>query len=485
MLRVLIVAFDGMQPSQVSPATTPHIYALARRGTRFTRHHSVFPTVTRVNAASMVTGMRPGAHGLAGNTLYAPEADPDRHIDTMLPELTRLSEATGGKVLLAPGLGELLAPHGMSYAAVIGGTAGNAFMHYARPGRSRGALAHPEFTHPASLQAEITGRFGRWPPKIAPSTNLCRRVADVFLEVVRPQFDPTVALLWFPEPDNTQHDHGVGSPLAMRGLAAADEELGRVLAALHKLGDDPVVFVISDHGYSTISHTVDVERELSSAGFVSGRWAGGVVFAPNGGAGLLYVPGGSAETADQVASWLAGREWVGAMLSCRPGGTIPGLLPGERSGTAGARGPDIAFTFRWHSDGGANGYPGTVTATNGLQGRGTHGSGSPQELRATLIAAGPGVRMGTTSDVPTGQQDIVPTVFRILGLPAPAGLDGRPAAEAFADGPDPAGVRVTSEQVEATRPAPEGPLRQRMDMLWAEGRPYVSAIGRAEDFPVS
>jgi len=53
-LRVLIAAFDGLQPSQVRPGLTPTIHRLARDGVTFARHHAVFPTVTRVNAASMV-----------------------------------------------------------------------------------------------------------------------------------------------------------------------------------------------------------------------------------------------------------------------------------------------------------------------------------------------------------------------------------------------------------------------------------------------
>ncbi len=485
MVKILIAAFDGLQPSQVRPDTTPNIHALAQRGVRFARHHSMFPTVTRVNAASMVTGRKPGAHGLTGNTLYAPEIEPGRHIDTMLPELRRLYDATGGNVLLAPGLAEILAPHGMKYAAVIGGTAGNAFMHYARPEKSSGALIHPEFTHPESLGEEIRQRFGWWPPKIAPATELCQRVADVFLGLVRPELDPDVAFLWFPEPDNTQHSHGVGSPLAMEALGAADAQFGRVLEGLRQTGDDPVVFVISDHGYSTITETVDVGRELSTAGFMAGPWPGGVIFAPNGGAGLLYVPDHDSETVHQLAGWLAGQEWVGAMISGRDGRTAAGhagLLDGVLAGISGPRAPDIAFTFRWSRDGGANGYHGTVTATNGGLGLGTHGSASPQELRATLIAAGPGVRRGIVSEAPTGQPDLLPTLLTLLGLPVPAGLDGRPVSEMLTRGPAPREVGFLTETHEAAHGTGAARLRQRMDISRVGETSYVSAIGRAEDF---
>jgi arylsulfatase A-like enzyme len=172
---------------------------------------------------------------------------------------------------------------------------------------------------------------------------------------------------------------------------------------------------------------------------------------------------------------------VGAVLAGRDHG-VGGLLTGAAAGISGLRAPDLAFTFRWDRDGGANGYRGTVGATNGLAGRGTHGSGSPQELRATLLAAGPGVRSGVVSPVSTGQEDIVPTVFHILGLPVPPGLDGRPLLEAFSAGPLPADVRVRVESHAASLRAGGAVLEQRMDVSWAGDRAYVSALGRASDF---
>ena len=93
-LRVLVVAFDGLQPSQIDPDRTPTIHRLAREGVTFARHHAVFPTVTRVNAASMVTGRHPGGHGLAGNTLVIPEWDAHQAIPALLPELSRVAAFT-------------------------------------------------------------------------------------------------------------------------------------------------------------------------------------------------------------------------------------------------------------------------------------------------------------------------------------------------------------------------------------------------------
>lgn len=52
-------------------------------------------------------------------------------------------------------------------------------------------------------------------------------------------------------------------------------------------------------------------------------------------------------------------------------------------------------------------------------------------LRVPLLVRGPGFRAGQVVDEPVGTVDLFPTVMQACGLPAPAGLDGRP----LLDGP--------------------------------------------------
>ena len=63
------MVFDGLQPLQITPELMPRLAAFADTGVRFQSHHPVFPTVTRINAATMVTGRYQGGHGLAGNLM--------------------------------------------------------------------------------------------------------------------------------------------------------------------------------------------------------------------------------------------------------------------------------------------------------------------------------------------------------------------------------------------------------------------------------
>jgi len=91
MTSVVIMVFDGLQPSQVNPDLMPNLSALAGSGVTFTNHHPVFPSVTRANVASMVTGLTPGGHGLAANRLMVRDFNPDDAIAALEPELTQVA----------------------------------------------------------------------------------------------------------------------------------------------------------------------------------------------------------------------------------------------------------------------------------------------------------------------------------------------------------------------------------------------------------
>src|SRR6185503_1533124 len=81
-LRTLIVFFDGLRPDYITPQGMPNVYAFSKTGCYGKQHHSVFPTVTRVNASSYSTGSYPGTHGLMGNTVYFPQVDSRKGLNT-------------------------------------------------------------------------------------------------------------------------------------------------------------------------------------------------------------------------------------------------------------------------------------------------------------------------------------------------------------------------------------------------------------------
>lgn len=468
MTRAIIVVFDGLQPAQVTPDLMPNLSAFAADGVTASNHHAVFPTVTRANVASIVTGHHPGAHGLTANMLVIPEFDPHRAIGALEPILTEVAETH--RVLLQPTLGDILHRHGGEYVAVGAGTSGNAYLQNPNARTHGGATIHPDFCLPRDLHGEITTRFGHWPDRTAPATVKMGRILRIFTDYVLSERQPSVAMLWFSEPDVSQHAHGVGSPEAVAAIREADRHFGRLLSWLDERGasSDTNVLVASDHGYSTISEVIDIESELRAAGFPPAGEPGGVAVAPNGGSALFYAP---IDTTDRLAEWLMSQDWCGVLLASGAAGDIPGALPASVVGLEGPRAPTLAMSFSWDSTPSATGYAGHAFSTSLGPGRGQHGSMSTHETRNVFFARGPAFRQSATVTAPTGNVDLAPTILHLLSLPGGETMHGRVLHETLRGGPD--AVDWRAEKHEAERSTPNGRYRQAITVSRVGETVYV------------
>jgi len=54
---VIVFVVDGLRPDSITAEDTPTLFRLRAEGVDFADSHAVFPTVTRVNAAALATGM--------------------------------------------------------------------------------------------------------------------------------------------------------------------------------------------------------------------------------------------------------------------------------------------------------------------------------------------------------------------------------------------------------------------------------------------
>ena len=145
----LVIVVDGLRPDDITPNGMPRLTALGRRGVVFTAHHSVFPTVTRVNGSSFVTGVYPETHGILGNTIYIPAVNSDQRPRYRIGRKPGSVQRQGGKLLTAPSLGEILEQAGKKLLAVSSGSSGSALLLNHTVGS--GAIMHTDFTRPAQL----------------------------------------------------------------------------------------------------------------------------------------------------------------------------------------------------------------------------------------------------------------------------------------------------------------------------------------------
>jgi hypothetical protein len=468
--KVVVAAFDGLQMWQIDPSVMPNLHAFAAGGVRFEHHHPVVPSVTRLNATSMVTGCLPGSHGIAGNRMLFRDVWPDKIADVLEPELRLIKQESGNRVLLRPTLAERLSREGMEYAAVVSGTSGNAFCHTPNADISGGLVIHPEFSLPDDINPNVEQRFGPWPEAVLPNAPLIAHATDIFTDYVLDERKSDVGLIWYAEPDKSQHATGVGSDTSIAALRAADHEFGRLLNAI---SDDTNVFVISDHGYSTSEGIIEIASMLNSLGYASLHEPGGVGVAANGGTGLIYGEDLSNGQAEAIVDWLIEQPWCGSIFASERIGTVDGTLPMNLIGMEGARSADLAVATNWNDAAGAKSVAHSNTFGTMMEGHGEHGGLSPTEMRNTLIARGPAFKSGVVSELPTGNIDLTPTVLNVLGIGGD-GMDGRVLAEAFVG----ANAGSVGEPEYRSHEASRGEYRQVLQTVEYAGVSYVDQANR-------
>jgi arylsulfatase A-like enzyme len=438
----LVVVIDGLRPDYVTAELMPNLHGLGLRGVVFADHHSVFPTVTRVNAASIATGSYPATHGLLGNSVYVPDVDAERSLDTgEKATLDAIDAATGRRLLTAPSLGELLAASGKRLLALSSGSQGSGFLLNHRA--PAGAVIHPDFTVPSELRARIDDALGAGPTSESPVAARTRWIVDALLEFGLEELRPDVTIMWLGTLDTVAHASGVGTPETLEAVRQVDAELGRLEAGLRDRGilDRTNLIVTADHGFSTHVGGFDPDRAIARAVAEAGADPGSVVRA----GGAIYVR--DADLTPAIVAALQRDPAVGAIFTPAADagaatGTIAGTLSLDLARGNHPRAGEILVSAAWTDEVNGHGYAG-VSTNGGVAG---HGATSPFDIHATLIAAGPAFREGLESPVPTGNVDLAPTLLHLLGLPVPETLDGRVIREGLRDGPVPESLEVIRDE---------------------------------------
>ena len=465
----LVIAVDGLRPDYVTPDVMPRLVRLGRRGIVFNAHHSVFPTVTRVNAASIATGAYPEAHGLLGNTVFVPTVNATRGLDTGSRANLEAIAQSDGRLLTSPSLGEILQQAGRKVLAVGSGTSGAAFLLNHTVGN--GAIVHHEFTRPPELAARVLEKLGPPPPHAMPNAAQNRRAVDAYLTLGLEEIRPDVTLMWISDPDTTAHTRGIGAGPTRESLTLADMEIGRIEDTLQAKGllDRTNLVITSDHGFST--HTGTLKLGALVDPFVRPMPDGSPDIVVAEGA-VHFRSGADAVRVAAIVAALQRRPEVGAIFT-RPGprggpeGVVPGTLSFDVARWNHPRSGEILVSANWTHEKNEAGYEGKTTQS-GVAG---HGTSSPHDIHIPLIAAGPDFREHAVSEAPTSNVDLAPTLLRLLGLEAPPTMTGRVIEEALRNGPPLASVRVN--RVTETVKTPDGSYELTAHVSVAAGHRYL------------
>jgi arylsulfatase A-like enzyme len=434
--RPLIAIFvvDGLRPDSITAADTPTIDRLRREGAEYVNSHSIFPTSTRINAASLSTGAYPSRHGIVGNSMFVAGVNAQAPFDTGdYRQLIRLEEADG-RAVTTPTLGEVLQRSRLRLVTLSSGTTGNGFLLNPQARHGSGVAIHGLFepgktaAFPSEVSETIVRRFGA-PPPDPDDIGQMEWTDTVLRDYVLSELSPDVIVDWMGPLDAAQHADGVSSPAAKRALAAIDRSLARTLAAMQamtparRLG----VVVTSDHGFALHTRGVNVVQELIGAGLKAGAASTDVIVAGQSQSVLFYVPTHDQQLVSRLVRFLQQQPWAGVVFT-RGGangqGTVPGTLSFDiTKGSHPSRAPDVAATLAWTPGRNAFGVTGAQTihststgaVTSGASG---HGGLSPWVVRNTLVLWGDDFKSRARVDAPASLADLMPTVLKILSVEA-------------------------------------------------------------------
>ena len=510
--NIIIFVADGLRYGSVTPDNLPNMFRLKSEGVDFTNSHSLFPTITMVNASAIATGHYIGDTGNFGNTLHTGVPMQSAKGSTIAglednAVLAEMSNKFGGNHLNEESLIARARAQGFS-TAVIGKLGPTRIQDLtAAADGSQTLILDDDTGHEGGLG--LPGWFSdRMKSAFLPAAVPARQVPNIAQEVwlmkattriVLPHFaaagKPFALLFWSRDPDMSQHQTldsvgepvpGINGPSGKAGTRDADTMLGELLAALKQQGLDKTtdVFVTADHGFLTISHesqtSPSAKAQQTASGFLASDLASAlnlpkinanalgndaqrpdVIVAGNGGSDLIYLPEkNNKKLASDIVKFLTTQDYVGAIFVHDSLGKYPGALPMSELnliGSAKTPVPSIYVSFRSFDTGCENKLQCGVGIhdTGGATGQGSHGSLSRAETRNFMAAIGPDFKSGYADPAPVSNADIAPTMAQIAGitLPSKGKLKGRVISEALTGGSDVMGERKTIQSAPAANGA--------------------------------
>jgi arylsulfatase A-like enzyme len=476
--HIVVVVWDGMRPDFVNEETTPTLWKLAREGITFRNHHAVYPSATQVNGTALVTGVYPGRSSVMANYAYRPEIDRTRSISVESPTVVaRGDELSGGNYISVPTIAELIQHAGGRTAIASAKTVGLLLDRHAGIGPAKNCVTlFAGKSLPRDAITAIVAALGPFPTAHLQHDAWTTKAVTDFLWK---DGVPALSVIWLGEPDLTEHESAPGAPPALAAIKSSDENLAAILSALDMPGSAKAtarqasarattdIFVVSDHGFSTIRRSIDLRKILSDAGFVAKTEfddqpkPGDVMLVGNGGSVLFYVVGHDATLVHRLVEFLQQSDFAGVIFAKQGS---PGTFHLSDAKIDNPHAPDVVMAFRWNDSKNQFGTPGMIDADwQRAAGEGTHATLSRFDMHNTLIAAGPDFRRGQMDDLPTGNVDLAPTILHILGIKPPQEMDGRVLSEAMVNVDQvPAGGKTETKMIEAKKDFAAGTWRQSL-----------------------
>lgn len=409
--HVVIVSIDGLRPAfYADAAAAPTLASIAAAGARATAVESVYPSSTYPAHASIVTGVRPARHGIHANTVWTEQGSSRNWYwhakDLKARTLWQAAREKGLKVAIT------------YWPTSVGAQADWVLGEIWDP-ENKETIRRLAASATPGLLAELALGVGIPQDRIA----LDRAAIDAFVSrsaaYIFKKRRPNLQLVHLLAVDEVQHVSGPDSPAVLDALRAQDGNIARIRKAIAESGvaDRTALFIVGDHGFTSISHNVGANTILRDAGLIEekdGRivsWR--ALTRSSGGSASIYVkdPADTARTKDALLAAAAVDGVARYRVLERPELDALGYNPDAAFALEPADG--FAITERIG--------PSTPTV------KGNHGQLPTRPgLQTGFIAEGAGIRAGAVLDR-MRLIDIAPAVAELLKLELPEAEGKTPA----------------------------------------------------------
>lgn len=236
----IIVCIDGFGPGYLHASSAPFMKRVGKAGF-YREGWAMIPSVTNVNATSILTGTYPATHGITSNYYF--ERGTGREVFMESPDFIKT------RTIL-----EECARRGLKTALVTAKEKLKTLL-------TRGTATSFSAENPLPW---VTRRLGPPPPIYSVDVNiwLLRALREVMLKE-RPD------IVYAQTTDYAMHKYAPEDGESKRHMEGIDRALQATMEALDAKGDEVLLCVTGDHGMSEITRAVNLERVLKKAGIPS------------------------------------------------------------------------------------------------------------------------------------------------------------------------------------------------------------------------
>jgi len=424
--HVILISVDGMPPDYYTAPEklglrAPTLSMMRQSGAHAEGMEGVYPTVTYPQHTTMVTGLRPAAHGIVQNRIFEAPSEPQTRYWYWY------ANALKGETLWMAAKKAGLTTAAVGWPVTVGAEIDYNVPEIYEPGESPATW---KWTAKHSTPGLLEKALG---PDLKKASSVDERLTSVS-EFIINTYRPNLLLLHLIELDGAHHRDG---PRAKHGIETAEREdsyIRRIVEATRQAGifEKTTFFVVSDHGFASIDKRFSPNVALAKEGLITLDAAGkatawkAAAWPAGGSCAIVLKDMNDKETEVKVISlftkWakqerspikqivtraelrkLKAVPQAALMLEAAPGYSFDDTLTG-------AEARDSGETYK-----GTHGY----LPTN-------------PEMRASLIIYGAGARSG--AKLPLARMiDLAPSIAALLKLKLPQ-PEGKPLKELLTGG---------------------------------------------------